>query len=367
MMRRYRLTLFLLLVPLFATPVRAQTTKVVITITGLATLDDSTTTGSPKPKVLYLIDANHVPSMHHLMPHIGIILVEKDYQPKSLDKRTLHPVGDPASPSHHWVELSGAEHVSIKDGSTTRLAYSDTDYTGTPCFTTIPRSLYFLPRLSKVSRKQNGTLITASDLDPTYLNPKTADHRITAYMDMPFGFIETIVKSEVVWDFRASPQSFGSTHQQMIAAEVRWTFDIPVPTLILQTSRDGGAAVDFLELKADGGEIRLTIANAPNEPRDIGVKTLTGAQVSTLVPPVDAHFPLYYEFLKEDVKHDGKTPYVRMMPVVAGVCVNGRLSTDPCEIRKKVAIPSPDHCAPLSATPPPPLIGDINCGPDQTP
>jgi hypothetical protein len=370
-MRRQSLTMLLLMM-CAGTPLLAQTkTKVIVTITGLVTIADTVSAISLAPKTLYLMDTSHAPAAHHVVPHIGVILAEDDYGTKTLDGRPLHNEGGVAR-VHHWVALTGAEKISVKGGSTTPLAYVDEEPASIcPAATdAIRKSLYFFPRLSRVSRKQDGTSPGRNDFATNYLSPKKGDHTITAWMDVTFGRLDADVKSDAVWSFKASPNSVGSTHQQLTADSATWTFEIAGDTLVLQTSTDGATPVDFLELHADGdGKIRFTLANAPNEPEHIGVQLLAGLQFQRR-PPVDEHFALYYEYLSQGVQHDGTTPYVRNIPVIAGVCVDTTFSTDLCDIRNQVNIPDPGNC------PAPPaalkrsalvLVGEVNCGPDHIP
>lgn len=357
---------------LTGTPLFAQTvTKVTVHVTGLVTFADTTAGGTPPPKTIYLMDQSGAASVHHIVPHIAVILAHDDYKPTVLDGRTLHDIGDAGSGTlHHWVQLTGAEKVSVSGGSSTALSYSEAAPASVcPADT---KSLYFLPRLSRVSRKNDGTRIVKADLDSTYLNPKKADHRIAAFVDVTFGKLEADVVVPVVWDFKSSPSSVGSLHQQQIADGVDWTFDITGDTLILQTSTDGGAAANFIQFTADGdGEIELTLANAPDEPADVGVKALAKLQMSTISAPYDHHFPLYYEFLAKNVKHDGTRAYVRYLPVAAGVCHLDSsnvmfLDPDPCVLKKFIDMPDPGNCPAYSMMPPPEVDG-INCGPDNVP
>lgn len=363
--------MILMLMLAAATPGFAQTTtRVIVTVTGLVTISDTLSSASPAPKRLYLMNTSHASSAHHIVPHIGVILVPGAHKAKVLDGRTLNTVTGTAT--HQWVELTGAEKISVKGGSATPLAYDETAPSSVcPASTdTIRKSLYFFPRLSRVSRKQDGTKPGRSDFAANYLNPTKADQTITAFMDVAFGKLEADVKSDAVWAFKESPQSFGATYQQLTADSATWTFDIPGDTLVLQTSTDGATPADFLELHADlDGNIRFKLANAPNEPEHSGVEMLAGAQFATR-PPADHHFALYYEYLNKNVQHDGSKAYVRYIPVVAGVCVGTELRTDPCLIRNQVDIPDPGNC-------PPPLtgsmqaalvlVGDVNCGPDHIP
>lgn len=370
MMRLTRMGLLMPLLMLFiGIPALAQTkTTVIVTITGLVSFLDTTAGGSPPPKRFYLMNASHTASVHHMVPHIAVILAHDDYNATVLDARTLHSVGT-GNTLHHWVELTGAEEVTVKGGSATALKYNETAPT-TLCPEDPESSLYFLPRLSRVSKKKDGRPIDRNDLDPVYLKPKKANGRMAAFMDVTFGKLEARIKSPVVWAFKDSPNSIGATHQQMIAPEVTWTFEIAGDTLVLQTATDGGAPKDFLELTADGDkEILFTIANAPNEPEELGVKLLAGVEKMTAYPPYDHHFALYYEHLKKNVKHDGAEAYVRYIPVAAGVCRLDAATNlhvfdpNPCELRKFVDIPDPGNCPPIVVV----AVDGVNCGPDNLP
>lgn len=357
---------------LTGTPLFAQTiTKVTVHVTGLVTFADTAMAGTPPPKRIYLMDQSGAASVHHIVPHIAVILAHSDYNLTVLDSRTRQQIVNPADKTvHHWVQLTGAEEVSVSGGSSTALSYSEAAPTSVcPADT---KSLYFLPRLSRVSRKNDGTRIVNADLDPMYLTPKKADHKIAAFLDVTFGKLEAAGVVPVVWDFKSSPSSVGSLHQQQIADGVDWTFDITGDTLILQTSTDGGAAANFLKFTADGdGEIELTLANAPDEPAGVGVKALAKLQMSTISESYDHHFPLYYEFLAKNVKHDGTRAYVRYLPVAAGVChLNSSnvmfFDPDPCVLKKFIDMPDPGNC-PVISMMPPPFVDGINCGPDNVP
>jgi hypothetical protein len=339
-------------------------TEVIVSVEGLASIGDSSAGtgggGALPPKLVYLLNASNVGGHH--VPHVGVVMAHQDHSPRILDGRSLKTEGH-----FKWLRVQDAEQLIVKYGSMTPLKYIETE----PATLCPPigaqSSLYFLPRLSRVGKKNDGTKIEFNDLDPMYLKPKKADKKIAAFMEVSFGNLEAEVKSPVVWAFKQSPGSFGATHQQLTAHSAVWTFTITGSALILQSSKDGGAAVDILELKADGdGKIRFRIANAPNKPKNIGVQHLAGTKIASTQPPSDPHFSLYYEYLKKKVKDDGTKKLVRYIPVVSGVCVAETFSTDPCEIRRFVNIPDPGNCRSPTA-PPAPEVGDLNCGPDNMP
>ncbi|MEA2570410.1 MAG: hypothetical protein QOI24_2411 [Acidobacteriota bacterium] len=346
---------------------QAQTTRVIVTITGLVSIAD---VPSSKDKTLYLLNASDSFG-DHVVPHIGVILANNVHVPTSLDGRKVR-VENKSS----WIRVKDAEKLIVKGGSTTVLDYVDTPPPGLPCPKLADRtSLYFFPRLSKFGRKNDGNPPDANDLDPAYLKPKKADEKIAAYMDVTFGELRAKVGSPAVWSFKESDSSYGATHEQMSAEAATWEFDIAGDTLVLQTSDDDGVTKkDMLSLKADSGVIRFTIANAPNLPKHIGVQYLAGTKKSSAPGPSDHHFQLYYEYLNAAVKKD----IVRYFPVVEAVCIGTALSTDPCDIRRYVNIPKPTNCKTTSAmvakailektlVPPGPAIGNLNCGPDGMP
>lgn len=349
----------LFVVMLLAVTSQANTT-VIVTMTGLASLRDSPGSSSPTPKTLYLVDASNA-SGSHIVPHIGVIVVPNDYTAKVLDSRKGHTEG-----KFNWVKLKGAEKVSFLEKSSTPLSYYESKPPLCPDLTTDSEqsnTLYFFPRLSKVSRKGDGTKpIDGNDLDPSHLKPVSSDKKITAFMDINFGNIKAKIVQPVVWAFKESAKSIGAITQQMMAEKAIWTFEIAEDKLTLQTSTDGGTPVSFLELHQKGGLIELTIANAPDNPHHIGVKNLAKTAHQSVSSASEHHFALYYDFLKSDV---AKT-VVRYIPIAAGVCnAANDFQTDPCLLRKYVDIPDPGNCR--MATAPIFAIGGLNCGPDNLP
>jgi hypothetical protein len=334
-------------------------TSVIVRITGLVSIADSSATpqGRP-PKTVYLQNASSAMGSH-IMPHIGVIVVKNTHGVKVLDGRKLETEGD-----FYWVRLNDAEKLSFLDIADTKLAYDDTDLGDQVCPITHLTSLYFFPRLSTVTKKKNEDPILAGDLDSTYLSPKKVDKTIAAFFDISVGQLDAIITTPVVWAFKKSRKSYGATHQQMLADEADWSFQINGDKLVLQTSQDGGAPIDLLELhpSSEDGKITFFIANAPDSPDHIGVMTLAGSAEASLPQAADHHFGLYYDYLAGALKEE----VVRYIPVVAGICGGAnsdKFITDPCKIRKKVDIPDPGDCKLASA----PQIGGLNCGPDSLP
>lgn len=320
-----------------------STTDVTVMITGLLSLADSPAGGSPTPKVLYIPDATGGSS-----PHAAIIMTADTYMPAPLTARKPESEG-----SAQFLRLSGAEHISFKevDPAANPLTYSEaapSSVCATPAET---ESLYFLPRLSRVGRKHDGSSLSAADLDPAYMSPQSGGP-MASVVSIDYGVLTADVEMPIVWEFKEALDSIGGTGEQMIADGVLWTFTIPGDTLTIQSNN-----TDILQLHADSSnQILLTIANAPDRE---GIKYLAGtpSALTGKKQKSDEHFPFYYAFMSDK----SLTTY---KPVALGVCSVGSLTLDPCTLSKVVDLGVVKDC-PVMANPP--LVGGLNCGPDGLP
>jgi hypothetical protein len=325
-------------------------TKVIITITGLVSLADASPSsgGAVMPKKLYFLD----PARTTSMPHLPIILAHQKYKPQS-------PIGRPVSSEgkYRYVKIENAEILDVLgvDKAANKLDYTEDPPAGDNLCPTNDesKSLYFVPRLSRISKKSDGSAVTFADLDPDYINPKPT--KVAGMMDVSYGRLVSIVTMPVVWDFKKNAGSFGSTYRQMIAESIEWSFTIPSDTLTITTS-DGTTTQALLTLSANGyPDIRLTLANAPDPE---GIKFLAGTAQKRPQPPTDDHFVAYYDYIADP-------KIVRYIPVVAGVCIgNSGFETDPCIVAGYVNIGDPGNCGKAVT---PVQVNGVNCGPDNLP
>jgi hypothetical protein len=324
-------------------------------ITGLVSLDDASTSGSPTPKVLYMLDATAPGG--GLMPHAPIVMTDVAYSPTPFG-RTLISEGAAA----RYLRLSNGASLSFKEAEANLAvvkALSPLSYTENAPVATCPTpaesdSLYFLPRLSRVSLTSSGGHPTSGDYDTTYLNPQPGGP-VAASLPINYGSLVSDFQTGLVWDFKDGAAGTNTTVTQVLAENVLWKFAIPGNTLTLQSNNG-----DLLQMTAVNNEIILTIANAP-DPDGIQVLAGTATTINVKKLPVDDHFSLYYRFLTDK----NATPF---RPVINGVCQNFVVNTDKCVLSDFVQIPKPGNCPPPTPSQPaPPLVGSLNCGPDGMP
>jgi hypothetical protein len=322
-----------------------STTTVTVMITGLVTLHDKLSGATPVPKDLLLMDATMPGGM--LMPHKPIVMANNLYSPSPGPGQTLKTIGNAS-----YVILRSLEHLTFAPASSDPLKYSDAPPAAICPTTAESESLYFLPRLSHVARKADGSRPAETDLDPHHINPNSGDP-IIGIMPITYGTLKANVGNKAVWAFKDDPMSSSATHVQLIADAVFWTFTIPGDTITLMSN---GQSV--LTLKASVlDRIQLIIANAPDPD---GIAFLAGSPVGAYVrkQPVDEHFTLYYSFLTDTtIPH-----YTRYKPVAIGACEADVFRTDQCALSDYLIVPRPSFCPP-----PPPLVGGLNCGPDNLP
>jgi hypothetical protein len=160
------------------------------------------------------------------------------------------------------------------DAGAQPLAYTEDAPKGICSSSSEKGSMFFVPRLSRVARKSDGSKIMAGDLDSTYLLPQPGGP-VAAYMPISYGTLTSFIVMPVVWEFKASAGGSGGTKIHEIADEVAWTFTVPGNTLTLQSN-----GKDLLSLTADpDGQIDFYIANAPDPD---GIDVLSHPEPSTL-------------------------------------------------------------------------------------
>jgi hypothetical protein len=322
------------------------TTNVTIMITGLVTVADASGGGSPVPKSVYLQDATKPGG--RLMPHAAIVMADNLFLPTSVSGtgRTFTVEGNAS-----YIRLGNGEELTFDPVSASPLKYSDAAPANI-CPTTAEvkaGSLYFLPKLSNVARRADGSRPGIGDLDPAFVTPQPGGP-IAAFTKVGYGELVSQVLNLAVWEFKEDLFATDFTHIQVLADSVLWKFTISGPTLTLKSNN-----TPIATFTADAlGDIVLTIANAP-DPDGISFLANTPVGVEVRKQTVDDHFQLYYKYLNPK----NLTTY---KPVAFAVCEAGVLKTDQCALSHYLQIPSPQGC-PL----PPVLVGGLNCGPDGAP
>jgi hypothetical protein len=330
-------------------PFSNGTTNVTVFITGLVSLGGFDSSTTPTPKTLYLIDATSPGG--GLMAHAPIVMTDVVYTP-AVPKggRTLFSEGRVA----RYVRLANGEELSFKEAALNPLSYSQDPPAGTCPTGTERDSLYFIPRLSWVGLKADGKPLSSADYDPAFLNPQ-AGGPVVASFPINYGQLMSELQTPLVWDFKDGAKGAKITANQVLADKILWKFVILGDTLTLQSNNS-----ELLKMKAVGGRIILTIANAP-DPDGIQILAGTALNLNPKKQPLDDHFALYYRFLQ----NKSLTPF---RPVAQGVCLNGSVVIDQCALADFIDIPKPSSCPPLlQGQPAPPLVGGINCGPDGMP